>query len=267
MGGSSRGSAKDNVQHQHIALVCCGRAATYKHLQVAAPSGQKMTECSGAVVLELNGCKWCDEFVFLPSNPARQCPKCHRPRYDHAGKPFEVCLYFPLETQLRQLLDVPAFRELLQHEFKPPCNRRYMTDVYDSPMWQQVVGPPARGQLRIVLQLAVDGIPAFNNLATGLSLKPWGHMILSLPPRLRVKACNFVLQCLIPSTLKGKAAKKYYDFAADFEINRLHTTGIDGVRVIVFGTTLDTPGRRELLALQVFLSKTAYFCLKLSKAV
>ena len=55
---------------------------------------------------------------------------------------------------------------------------------------------------------------------------------------------------VIPNGLKLKAAKKYYDWAADYEMNALHVTGVYGVRVIMHGTSLDTPGRRELLAMQ-----------------
>jgi len=33
-------------------------------------------------------------------------------------------------------------------------------------------------------------------------------------------------------------------------MNELHTTGVDGVRVIMFGMTLDTPGRREIMSMQ-----------------
>ena len=43
---------------------------------------------------------------------------------------------------------------------------------------------------------------------------------------------------------------------AQYEMNALHTYGIDGVRVIMFGTSLDTPGRRELLCMQ---SEQSYY--------
>ena len=55
---------------------------------------------------------------------------------------------------------------------------------------------------------------------------------------------------IIPNGLKLQAAKKYYDFAAQYEMNDLHTHGVNGVRVIMFGTSLDCPGRKELLAMQ-----------------
>ena len=56
-----------------------------------------------------------------------------------------------------------------------------------------------------------------------------------------------LLLMLLPSTMKGVASKKYYDFAARFELNDLFHTGVDGVKVKVFSTTMDTPGRAELL--------------------
>ena len=41
--------------------------------------------------------------------------------------------------------------------------------------------------------------------------------------------------------------KKYYDFAATFELNSLHYTGESGIKVKIFSLSLDTPGRHELL--------------------
>ena len=214
---------------------------------------RKLNERAGAVCLQLHGCVWCNKFVFLPDNKACVCPKCGGARYNEDSVPYEVCTYFPLEPQVRKLLELPNFRWLLGYEYRRPANPKFMTDVYDSPMWHKLFGPPDAKQIRVVLQLAVDGIPAFS-VSNGVSVKPWGYMILSLAPHLRVRAGNFLLQCLIPSRLKGQAAKKYYDFAAYYEMNRLHDEGIDGVRVVVYGTTLDTPARAELLQLQVCVS-------------
>jgi hypothetical protein len=88
------------------------------------------------------------------------------------------------------------------------------------------------------------------------SIKPWQIIINSLPPWLRYRE-KFILElCLIPSKLKGQAAKKYYDFAARYEMNDLYQDGVDGVRVMMFGTSLDAPGRRELLEMT---SCTSFF--------
>ena len=57
---------------------------------------------------------------------------------------------------------------------------------------------------------------------------------------------------IIPNTLKMQAAKKYYDFAAQYEMNDLYRTGIYGVRVIMYGTTLNSPGRREILSIYAY---------------
>jgi hypothetical protein len=67
---------------------------------------------------------------------------------------------------------------------------------------------------------------------------------------------------LILAHLKGQAAKKYYDWAANYEMNDLHDHGVEGVRVLVYGTTLDTPGRRELLQMQV---RVLYYALMFTK--
>ena len=96
------------------------------------------------------------------------------------------------------------------------------------------------------LLLCMDGIPAFS-FAKGVSLKPLEFKNLSLPPAQREKIDHILLLMLIPNTLKGRALKKYFDFAAKFELNDLFYNGIDGIKVKVFSTSMDTPGRAELL--------------------
>jgi len=103
---------------------------------------------------------------------------------------------------------------------------------------------------RIGLLFCVDGIPAF--AAGTLSLKPMEFINLSLPPGVRCKAENILLMMLLPSSLlKGKAQKKYYDFAADFELNEWATTGVEGIKIKVFTTSMDTKGREELLGVSL----------------
>ena len=87
-------------------------------------------------------------------------------------------------------------------------------------------------------------------------MKPGQLLMLSYPPWIRYKAESILVQMLVPDKLKGQAAKKYYDFAAKYEMHRLHDVGVDGVRLIMLGDTLDSPGRRELLNMQ---SVTAFY--------
>ena len=94
-----------------------------------------------------------------------------------------------------------------------------------------------------------DGIPAFS-FAKNLSLVPYEFTNWSLPPALRSKLDNILLLMLIPDSLKGGRAKKYFDFAAKFELNELYTTGVCGVKVKIFSSSMDTPGRAELLGMQ-----------------
>ena len=122
-----------------------------------------------------------------------------------------------------------------------------MSDVYDSPRWRRKVrGPPGE---RIVLQLCVDGFPAFNKKST-CSIKPLQYFVLNYAPWLRYKSRYMLVQLFIPSHLKGRAAKKYYDWVGLNEMNELYESGVDGVRVMLYGNTLDTPGRREVLSMQ-----------------
>ena len=98
------------------------------------------------------------------------------------------------------------------------------------------------------LLYCVDGIPAFK--PGGLSLKPSEFMILSLPPWERCKPENMLLHMLLPSKLKAVALKKYYDWSAKYELTDLHVHGISGIKVKHFGTSLDTPGRQEILRME-----------------
>ena len=99
-----------------------------------------------------------------------------------------------------------------------------MSDVCDSPAWVDFMGPVTSSLERIGLLFCVDAIPAF--AAGTLSLKPMEFINLSLPPGVRSRAENIMLLMLLPSTLaKGRAQKKYYDFAADFELTDLATKG------------------------------------------
>ena len=232
---------------KEVVAVVHGKHASKK---VTSKVDSFLAKSGGAKVLKLNGCVHCDKHVFLPSSAADFCPKCGGARYNDKNLPNEFCLYFPLAPQLEKLLRLPSFRHLLKHEYRRVSNPDFMTDVFDSPIWKKIMGEPTPFLSRILLQLCVDAIPAFARKHS-LSLKPVVSMILSLPPLLRAQASNMLLLMLIPARLKGQSAKKYYDFAATYELNRLHTDGVYGVRVVTFGSTLDTPGRAELLNMQV----------------
>jgi len=125
---------------------------------------------------------------------------------------------------------------------------QHMSDIYDSPRWTKVAGPLGNRLNRIVLQGCVDGCPAYGRQQSG-SVKPFQYFICNLPPWLRYQLRHLLVHVLIPAQLKGPQSKKYYDYLGA-EMTDLYLHGVDGTKVIVFGTTLDTPGRRELLNMQ-----------------
>lgn len=211
---------------------------------------------SGAKLIKLHGCVGANCIhIFVPEDKNVLCPRCGKSRYDVKGKPNEVCFYFPLRDQLRSLLSIPAYREWLLHEWRRSKSPDYMSDVYDAPRWTEKMGEPTETLERIGLQLCIDGVPAHARKNAG-SVKPIQYVLLSLPPWMRYQAINMINHMLIISDLKGVCARKYYDWAATYEMNHLHTRGVDGVRVVLYGTTLDTPGRREILAMQ---TETAFY--------
>ena len=113
------------------------------------------------------------------------------------------------------------------------------TDVYDSPRWRSVAGPPTQTLTHIVYHYCVDSFP-WHSRKHGGSVTPAHILLASLSPWLRYKSENMMIHMLLPEKVKGKAAKKYFDFAADYEMNHLHDVGVDGVRFVLLGTTLDT---------------------------
>ena len=204
----------------------------------------------------LHGCVDCNDHVFGPKDLDRSCPKCGHSRYEDKGKPNEVCWFFPLREQIKMLLDIPVYRQLLMYERTHRRVRRsrgghFMCDIYDAPRWEKVAGPlcDRDGRLsRIVIQGCVDGCPAYGRQQVG-SVKPFQYFVANLAPWLRYQLKFMLVHVMIPAHLKGLNAKKYYDWLGR-EMTDLYVNGVDGVRVIVYGTTLDTPGRRELLNMQ-----------------
>ena len=228
---------------------------------------------------QLHGCTGCDAYVFGPENVETRCPHCGYSRYTN-GKPREVCLsayffvftylfilfimtcmqvcwFFPLQAQIRQLLRIGNYMNLLLYEREHRSYKKgesYMSDIYDSTRWQRVAGQlyKHRRLARIVLHMCVDGVEASEHgrQEFGSTMKPIQYFIANLPPWLRYKLSYMLVHALIPAHLKGKAAKKYYDWLGRHEMTQLYRDGVEGVRVIVYGNTLDTPGRREILNMQ-----------------
>ena len=72
----------------------------------------------------------------------------------------QVCWYFPLENQIKQLLKNKNYQYQLKHEGRRTKHDDYMSDVYDSPRWQHVAGTMTGDSVtRIVLQFCVDAFP------------------------------------------------------------------------------------------------------------
>ena len=137
---------------------------------------------------------------------------------------------------------------MCQHEYLRPRNRHLITDVYDGTAWKKFMGPCDYPNKRLGLLGCGDGIPAF--AAGTLSLKPWMFMNMSLPPSLRSKLQYMLLFMLLQQSIKPKGQKKYFDFAAKHELDELFSIGIDGTKIKVFSTTMDTKGREELSGMQ-----------------
>lgn len=181
-----------------------------------------------------------------------------------------MCFYFSIRKRLRAFLRIPGFRQLLEHEHSRPRSRdeNIMTDVYDGSAWKNFFGPPSSPCSRIGLQGCTDGFQAYTS--GSLSIVPVVFANFSLPPALRLKTEYMFMHMLLPKNTKSYAKKKYFDFAATFELNALYHTGIlldfayifsiytsqhqtgeSGIKVKIFSMSMDTPGRHELLGIYI----------------
>ena len=171
----------------------------------------------------------------------------------------QKAFYYPLRKRLRALLRIPGFKALLDYEHSRCSDAQIVSDVYDSPAWQQFMGKPKKPCDRIGLQACTDGFQAY---ASGtLSLKPIVFSILSLPPSLRYKSEFMLLLMFLPTNVKAWGQKKYFDFAARYELHSLYTRGIDGIKVKIFSMSMDTVGRHELLGMQTSAGYKSACCI------
>jgi len=135
----------------------------------------------------------------------------------------QAILFFPFKKRFQKLLQVPKYREKLNHEFFRPRNDDYLCDVFDSKAWKDLFGDPVFPNNRIGLVFCVDAIPAFAE--KGMSIKPGLLMVASLPPSERGKPENIHMWFIMPTSIKGISQKKYFDFLARWELNDLHFNG------------------------------------------
>lgn len=135
----------------------------------------------------------------------------------------------------------------MQYESERNKNSNLVSDVYDCSAWEKRMG---QNNDRIGILLCADGVPIY----TGRSVVPLVCQMLSLPPNLRTKEEYMLLSMLFPATLKAGAQKKYFDFLVGVELNPLATVGVRHAngftKVVVFGSTLDLPGRDNFFQLR-----------------
>lgn len=120
------------------------------------------------------------------------------------------------------------------------------------------MGPVTYPNQRLGFQYCIDAMPS--NAEGSHSVKPGGVSNFSLPPTERFKKENMLLMIVIPTSIKDPSVKKYYDFMATYELNDLFVTGVSGVKVKIFSTSMDTPGRAELMGNKMI----SYACFVLS---
>ena len=183
---------------------------------------KEMRQEAGVSFLRLNGCP-CDKHIYLPNDRRTTCPSCGKSRFDTKGLAWETFLYFPWKPRLAALLRTKRYREMIQHEYLRPRNPDMMTDVYDSPEWQRLMGAPTYPNDRTGWQVCIDGIPA--NAEGSKSVKPIVAMNLSISPTERGKHENMMMLAILPASIKDPHTKKYFDWMAEYELDDLFKNG------------------------------------------
>ena len=193
--------------------------------------------------------------MWRDTEPGNICPKCGTSRFDDKGKPREFVVWFPLEDRLTRLLQLQQFCEAMRHENRraqgDPSDPDIITDVYDSPWWQELMGPVIGLKItRTGLLLCIDGFPAFHGKHKGApSLCPAEFVLLSLPPNLRYDPDNILMWMLIPDTMPASKQLKYFNYVCAAELNPLQLQGVPGpdgpVLVKLFGASLDLKGKEK----------------------
>jgi len=241
---------------------------------------------AGARRVYLHGCVGeCKKKVWGPEDPSIVCDLCGAARFDASGRPHEFIVHFPLKDQFKCLLTCKQYQRAVRTEtLRPTPNADYMCgnfffisffllknkiyrlslahyhtpDVYDSPWWQELLGPVTPGKLtRMGLLMCVDAVPAFNAKRKGaISLMPTELVNLSLPAHVRYDPDNMMIWMLIPSTMSANCQLKYFDYISKNELNPLAATGIPGpdgiVRIKLFGAALDLKGKEKFYNQVIF---------------
>lgn len=140
---------------------------------------------------------------------------------------------------------------MCQHEFLRPRNPDIIFDIYDGTAWQEFMGPCTYPNDRLGLQGCGDGFPVF--ASNTLSLTPWMFQNFSLPPGARAKPKYMILFMLLQQSIKQEQKRKYFEFATKHELNDLSSKGIDGIKIKIFATSMDTKGREEIAGLYALL--------------
>ena len=216
--------------------------------------------------------------VWPPEDKEDVCESCGNTRFDEAGNPREFVIWFPLKTRFTSLLCLPQYHEACKHEGKRRKNDGYMTgiylfsvcsqhynlflyvymfaDIYDSPAWQEKMGPVVRrddGEVcvtRLGLLFCTDGFPAFNQKRKGaISLLPAEFINLSHGPHIRYDPDNVMIYFLIPNHYSAETQRKYYKYVTKVELNPLQRDGVPGpdgpVKIKVFCASLDLKGKEN----------------------
>ena len=99
---------------------------------------------------------------------------------------------------------------------------------------------------RVCLLFCYDGIQAHKK-AGSVSLVPAEFCMLSFPPHQRYKAENMLLYLLLKNSLSAKQQRKYFTYVVKDELADLHTNGINGMIIRVFGALLDLRAKEKFL--------------------
>ena len=130
------------------------------------------------------------------------------------------------------------------------CFLYYFADVYDSPWWQELMGPVVRQLERMGFLVCLDAVPAFNHNQKGAVSLLLAELInLSLAPHVRYDPDHMMPWLLIADGMAADTQLKFFNYVIKNELNPMYVGGVPGpdglVKCKLFGASLDLKGKEK----------------------
>lgn len=139
-----------------------------------------------------------------------QCPHCDHPRFDSRGQPNQTYRVLPLAPRLRAAFENKAMAEELMYRSTFQSEPGKIKDIFDSAHYKNLLGQRVlvdgeeldyryfSQETDLALGHAMDGVSLFKSRSHNSSCTPIITIIYNLPPYLRSRCSNILINAVIP---------------------------------------------------------------------